>query len=418
MARVKTVFPMGLFSIKERIPNLLFLILGLSAALILTTAVTACGSEQPQATTTIATVANPTVAASPSPLSLSLGQSLNSSTSTNTSTDARGSGISLQDVLANGSSDSDVVSTSTSLGISPVSVEDSTLTQTEIENTAAAVAVTTPTISTTPSGVGADTSNLPPTSPTAVPISGAGAGAGGVPLSLFSSGGGTGTGTGTNAPGSTNTLDNPPVKLEVGKLGINATILVMGTERVYSKQAGKVIETWQAPAADKGGWHRGSGNACAGENSNPVLNGHNFWQGRPAIFTNLYRLQVGDTLRVSGKNGMVCEYTVVSNKRYDSGLDRSWLSGADKLPKVEALPEETRNQGRWAATFSAQDYYRRYYADTAGAGTDNQLPDDYEPGFGFLTIYTCDEEFVGRVVIKALLTSTTTTTSSASASAN
>ncbi len=93
-----------------------------------------------------------------------------------------------------------------------------------------------------------------------------------------------------------------PKRLIVARLGINAPIKSVGTEK------GGAIETPPIGNPNLVGWYRGG--PTAGEAGPAVMLGHKDTTTRSAVFTRLHEIQYGDTIEVIRMDGTVAIFTV------------------------------------------------------------------------------------------------------------
>ncbi|MFI6893598.1 class F sortase [Streptomyces sp. NPDC050256] len=119
-------------------------------------------------------------------------------------------------------------------------------------------------------------------------------------------------------PGATNTAALPasrPVSIAIPTLKVNSTLetLDLGKNRA--------METPRDP--DKAGWYRPG--ATPGAMGPAVIAGHVTWNGTPAVFFKLGRLNPGDRINVRRADGRTAEFTVDRTARYPK----------DRFPTVE-----------------------------------------------------------------------------------
>ncbi|MCW5876949.1 MAG: sortase [Anaerolineales bacterium] len=83
-----------------------------------------------------------------------------------------------------------------------------------------------------------------------------------------------------------------PDRIHIPVIGLEATVIPIGYEKLQFE--GQIYDQWLAPDYRAVGWHETS--AGLGAPGNSVLNGHHNIYGE--VFRDLYRVQVGDEIRV------------------------------------------------------------------------------------------------------------------------
>ncbi len=104
-----------------------------------------------------------------------------------------------------------------------------------------------------------------------------------------------------------------PTRLRIPSIGLDAP--VEAVHWALEETAGGTQWVWQVPNHRAVGWHDTS--ACLGAKGNTVLNGHNYGYGE--VFRDLYKVQVGDVISVTGANGLVYPYRVEERYLLEEG---------------------------------------------------------------------------------------------------
>ena len=113
----------------------------------------------------------------------------------------------------------------------------------------------------------------------------------------------------TPRPTATPLPPSEPAHLRIPAIGLDAPI-----EPVHwTTDDGRWV--WQVPHHRAVGWHDTS--ACLGAGGNTVLNGHNYGYGE--VFRDLYKVQVGDLISVTGANGLTYTYRVEERYLLEEG---------------------------------------------------------------------------------------------------
>jgi len=109
----------------------------------------------------------------------------------------------------------------------------------------------------------------------------------------------------TSLPQPTPPLGDAPYRIIIEKINVNAPVLTFGLD------ANAVPEVpTGSHAAEIVAWYDFS--AKPGTGSNAVFSGHVTWFGR-AVFWNLKRLEIGDTIRLMGEDGTEMVYSVTES---------------------------------------------------------------------------------------------------------
>ena len=105
-----------------------------------------------------------------------------------------------------------------------------------------------------------------------------------------------------------------PIRLEIPKINIDATIGYVGL--TSNGEMGVPVGPTSTVWFDLG--------PRPGENGSAVIAGHDGWKdGTPAVFDDLYKLQIGDKVYVTNGQGMVAIFVVRGIQTYDQNGDAS-----------------------------------------------------------------------------------------------
>jgi hypothetical protein len=142
-----------------------------------------------------------------------------------------------------------------------------------------------------------------------------------------------------------------PTGLTIASIGlVDSPIQAVGMEKIKTS-SGETVLRWQARDKGVGYQPTTEGEICHW--GLVTLNGHNWFQLKPAIFINLYKVKPGETLSVTSSGGETCDYQVEWMKQYGP-QETSWL-----------------------------------------------YQSDLDPNFTYLNIYTCSTNFQERFVVRA-----------------
>ncbi len=123
----------------------------------------------------------------------------------------------------------------------------------------------------------------------------------------------TATPPATPTPTPTPIPPTEPVRLSIPAIGLDAAIEPVHWSLEMTAEGEQWV--WQVPNHRAVGWHDTS--ACLGAGGNTVLNGHNYGYGE--VFRDLYKVQVGDPISVTGANGFVYPYRVTERYLLEEG---------------------------------------------------------------------------------------------------
>jgi len=103
-----------------------------------------------------------------------------------------------------------------------------------------------------------------------------------------------------------------PVRILIPKIHVDAFIELVGVT------SSKIMDIPSIPS--DAGWYRFG--TYPGEKGSAVIDGHSgFFDGKPAVFDSLYRLQIGDEISIENAQGQISTFRVRELRSYDEKAD-------------------------------------------------------------------------------------------------